>query len=237
MKKSLYLLSVVVSGLLSSSALALTPIGPPVATLKRGQFATGFSYSHSKFDIEGTVLGLSLTIEDVEVETYMVNLLFGLDESFELQFDLGASMGEYDEFGSSGDFAGGFGLKTTFAEQDKVKWGAAFMMHWYEANGSGVTLGIPWTEEDDWTEIQIALGPSYKDGPLCLYGGPLLHFIDGDAEGTIAGIPISGDIEQDSIFGGFVGANVDLSKNITFGIEYQITGSSQAIGASIHFAF
>jgi len=239
MKKSLYLLCVVVvfSGLLCSSALALTPIGPPVATLDRGQFATGFSWAHSKFDLEGTVLGLSVTVEDIELDTYMANLFFGLDDAVELQIDIGASRYDDDAFTSSGDFAGGFGVKTTFAKQDKLKWGAAFMMHWFEASGSGVTLGIPWTEKDDWTEIQIAVGPSYEDGALRLYGGPFLHFIDGEAEGTIAGVPVSGDFEEDSSFGGFVGANVELSNNITLGVEYQITGSAQAVCASIRFAF
>lgn len=41
MKTLLYLLSIIVAFLLSSSAQALTPIGPPVATLDRGQFAAG----------------------------------------------------------------------------------------------------------------------------------------------------------------------------------------------------
>ena len=238
MKKLLYLLSVIVlSGLLSSSALALTPIGPPVATLDRGQFAAGFGYSHSKGDFKAKVLGFSFTVEDVELDTYMANLLFGLDEAVELQIDLGATNYDDGDMSSSGDFAGGFGVKTTFAKQDKLKWGVAFAMHWFEASDSGVTLGIPWTEKDDWTEIQIALGPSYEDGPLRLYGGPFLHFIDGDAEGTIAGIKVSGDFEEDSNFGGFLGAQVDISDNTTLGIEYQQTGSADVIAASILFRF
>ena len=35
----------------------------------------------------------------------------------------------------------------------------------------------------------------------------------------------------------YVGANVDLSENITLGLEYQLTGSANAIGASILFRF
>lgn len=45
MKLKWYLLVVViVAGLLNSPALAMTPIGPLVATLDKGQFAAGFSY-------------------------------------------------------------------------------------------------------------------------------------------------------------------------------------------------
>ena len=111
------------------------------------------------------------------------------------------------------------------------------MAHWYKVADSGEIAGIPYTEEDRWSEIQIALGPSYEDGKWRLYGGPFLHFIDGEGDLTVGGIDISGDFEQESIFGGFVGANVDLSENITLGLEYQLTGSANAIGASILFRF
>ena len=239
MKKSLYLLCFVfvLPGLLNSNSLALTPIGSPLATLDRGQFAAGFGYAYSKGEWEGHVFGLTVTVEDIELDTYMANLCFGLDDAVELQIDLGATTYDDGDMTSSGDFAGGVGLKITFAEHDKVKLGSAFMIHWYEASDSGVTLGIPWTENDDWTEIQIAVGPSYENGRLRLYGGPFLHFIDGDADGTIAGFPVSGDFEEESNVGGFVGAQLDLDDNTRLGIEYLFTGSDYGIGASIRFAF
>ena len=239
MKKSLYLLSVVVvvSGLLSSSALALTPIGPPVATLDRGQFAAGSGYCFSKSDIEAHALGISVIAKDQEVTTYMANLLFGLDDAVELQIDLGASRYDDGDGNTSDDFAGGFGVKTTIAKQDKLKLGLAFMMHWFEASPSGESLGVPWSEEDEWTEIQIAIGPCYEDGPLCLYGGPFLHFIDGEGDANVGGFEFSGDLKEDSNFGGFVGAQLDLNDNTTLGIEYLSTGSAYGIGASIRFAF
>jgi len=237
MKRTFYLLVVVAACLLSSSAQALTPIGPPVATLDRGQLAAGFGYGHSKGDVVAHAFGFKFKVEDIEVDTYMANIFLGLDDAVELQIDLGATLYDAVEMSSSGDFAGGFGVKTTFAKSDKIKWGAAFSMHWFEASGSGVTLGTPWTEEDTLTEIQVAVGPSYKDGLWRLYGGPFLHFIDGEAKGTIAGVPISGDFKEDSNFGGFLGLMVDLNDNTAFGIEYQQTGSANFLGGSIRFAF
>lgn len=218
-------------------ALGLTPIGPPVATLDKGQFAAGFGYSQSTGDIKVSAFGLSAIVEDVEVDTYLVNLLYGFAEDIELQIDLGASSYNDNVLSSSGDFAGGFVLRSTFGKSEKVKWGVASSMHWYEASGSGVYLGIPWTEKDTWTEIQIAVGPSYTENRFCLYGGSFLHFIDGEAEGTIAGVPFSGDFEEDSNFGGFVGAQIEIAKNTYLGIEGQATGSAEAVGVSILWRF
>lgn len=238
MKNVLYLLCiVVVAGLLSSSAQALTPIGPPAATLDKGQFAAGFDYTQSKTDIEISGYGITAIVPDCELNTKMANLVFGISKDLELQIDLGTSSYEEDDVSSSGDFAWGFVLRSTFAQQDKVKWGVATSAHWYEASGSGVDFGIPWTETDNWCELQFAVGPSYSDKRFCLYGGPFLHFIDGEAKGTFAGIPISADFEQDSIFGGFIGARIEFAENMELGFEYLNTGSAQAVGLNIRFRF
>jgi len=238
MKNVLYLLCiVVVAGLLSSSAQALTPIGPPAATLDKGQFAAGFGYSHWKGDFEVSALGYTAIAKDIEVGSYLANLVYGINANWELQIDLGVSETEYQGFESTGDFTGGFVLRSTFAQTDKLKWGTASSVHWYTARAGGVDFGIPWTEKDEWMEIQLAVGPCYKDGRFCLYGGPFLHFVDGEGEATIAGISFSGDIEQDSIFGGFVGARIEIAENTELGFEYLMTGSIQAVGASILFRF
>ena len=47
----------------------------------------------------------------------------------------------------------------------------------------------------------------------------------------------AGDFEEDSVFGGFVGTRIDLDQNAVLGIEYQLTGSAQAIGASVAWRF
>ena len=238
MKILLYLFSVVVVAcLLSSSALALTPIGPPAATLDEGQFAAGFGYSFSQVDVKVNLLGLTATVKDTEVETCLANMIYGLAPSWEIQVDVGSSYSETDGNKSKGDFAWGVDVKNTFWEREKTKWGAAIMAHWYQASGSGVTLGVPWQEEDKWTEIQFAIGPTYKEGAWCLYGGALLHFIDGEGEATIAGVRVSGDIEQDSMFGGFIGVQVDVAANAVLGVELQITGSAHAIGAGMLWRF
>lgn len=220
---------VVLFDLLSSSVLALTPLGPPVVTLDKGEYAIGFGYSQSKSDMEAHMYGSTFAIEDVELDAYMVNFIFGLNENVEFQIDLGISDYDYDNFSSSDDFAGGFAIKTTLSKSDKIEWGAAFTMHWYEANSSKLITGMPWTEEAKWTEIQVAFGPSYKNGVLRLYGGPFLNWVDGDAKVMVGNVDVSGEIQHESIFGGFVGTQFDVTDNAVLGFEYQLTSSGDAI--------
>jgi len=221
----------------AGQALGLTLIGPPAATLDEREYAAGFSYCKSQEDIEVTALGVTVTDKDVKVDTYMANMMLGLGQGWELQVDLGVSETEYYDLESTEDFTVGFAVKKTFWEREKIKWGAALAIHGYRASESGVELGVPWTEEDKWHEVQIAVGPSYNDGTWCLYGGPFLHFIRGGYDLSEDGVDVSGDFEEDSMVGGFVGVQVDLGKNAKMGFEYQRTGSADAIGASILFRF
>lgn len=239
MKKLLCLLCVAVAaGLLSSSARAMAPIGVPAASLDSLQFAAGIGFSRSVMDVEFEILGINVTSEDNELETYMANLIWGLDKSWEFQIDLGLSEAEYEDgSSSSGDFACGFGLKTTWVERGKLKVGSAVTLHFYESHTSGYDLGVLWSEENDWIELKIAVGPSYDFGSVCLYGGPFLHFIDGQADVTISGFEFSDDFEQDDIFGGFAGAQFDLSETSSAFIEYQMTGSASAIAGGIVWRF
>ena len=239
MKSVLYLLSVVVvvAGLLSSSAQALTPFGVPAATLEKGQFATGFGYSHSNMDIVVPVLWFDIVVPDNKVDTYLANLVFGAHENWELQFDIGLSKAKREDEGSSSDFTGGFGIRNTLYKQDKFAFGSVFAIHFYEASSSGYDFGVDWKETDKWIEIQVALGPSFTSNRWTLYGGPFLHWIDGEADYDENGFSMTEDFEQDNIFGGFVGAKINVAKNTDIGFEYQNTGSAYALSFNILFRF
>ena len=237
-KWKLLVIVLIVAVLLSSVSWALTPIGIPAATLKQDQFAAGFSFSHTKMDVEVSALGFTATSEDNEVDTYMANLVFGAHENWEFLIDLGVSSSEYDDGSSSnGDFAGGFGVRTTWFQEDKFKLGSVVTVHFYEASTSGFDYGVSWQETDKWTEVQIAVGPSYDFGRGRLYGGPFLHIIDGTGDYSENGFSFSGDIEQEDMFGGFVGANIDVGEQATLGIEYQMTGSANAFALSVLWKF
>lgn len=217
----------------AGQAFALAPIGPTVATLKPGQFAAGFAICKSEVDMVVNSPGDKFTLKDQGVTTYMANLLYGLDEDWELQIDLGVSDTHFEYGEQETDFAGGFVLRTTFAKTDKVKWGIVSSVHWYHIESGGYYDERSWQETDKWSEVQIAVGPTYTEDRWCLYGGPFLHFINGDAKGTVDDVTVSADFEEDSMFGGFVGARMEITKNTALGIEYLMTGSAQAVGLSL----
>ncbi len=158
----------------------------------------------------------------------------------------------------------GFGSKVTFCQWDKLKLGGLFQATWARSESdktqslsSGGVNGFP----DPFTlshsvdvkiiEIQIALGPTYQlNEKVSFYGGPFLHIVDGKVEGdysesgTAPGpstldyhADYSYDIDKSSIFGGYVGLQVDLDTNLAFNIEYQHTAYADALGLNLLWVF
>ena len=219
--------------LMCSQAFGLTLMGPPMAELEQGQKSVGFDFSYSKMDIKVSAFGLSGTFEDVESSTYLVNLGYGINDSWDAFLRLGLTDIEYEDFDGSSEFAYGFGTKVTFSQQDSLSWGGLFQITWSEADDT--VLGIK--DEIDYYEMQIAVGPTYKMEGLSIYCGPFLHFIDGDIKESGPGYSITGDLEQESEFGGYVGLNAELAENTDWQIEFQITGDAYAICTGIGWRF
>lgn len=102
--------------------------------------------------------------------------------------------------------------------------------------------------------MHIAFGPTYQlTKSISLYGGPFFHFIDGRIKGkynesgvfAVMPTPISFDyrsdyrydIDESSIFGGYLGAQIDVAKDISFNIEYQHTAFADALGMNLLWRF
>jgi len=250
MEKRILLLVVFLmgAGLWSSSALALAPMGPPMASLEQGQFSAGVDYSFSEMDIEISGYGLTWTEKDIETNMIFANFGYGIAPNLEAFVRLGAANADFEGFSGDTQFAYGFGTKATFAQAGDLIWGGLFQMSWLNSEDSISTAidgsTFTGTAEIDALEIQIAVGPTYKMDGLSIYGGPFLHYIDGDFDlsGTITG-PLDGsgsvsfDIEQESEFGGYIGALFDLAQNTSCYVEYQFTGDASAIGAGIVWRF
>ena len=244
MKNVMYLLSVVVvvAGLLSSSALALTPLGPPKAGLKREQHSLGFVFASSEMDLEVSGYGLSETLPDIESKTYLARLGYGLSDGCELYTLVGLSDSSAEGFDGSSELAWGFGTKLTVAEKDSVTWGVVFQMVSLSSEGSvsGDVPGFGWQTIDldiQVFDIQIAFGPTYTQEGFSIYGGPFLHFVDGDFEVSLLGESGTADIEQKSEFGGYIGAQLDLAESSSLFIEYQMTGDASAIAGGLVWRF
>jgi opacity protein-like surface antigen len=266
MKKRLLLVAVVlmVVALAGSAALALAPMGPPTPGLKKGEFRVGFDYAYSEMDIKGSwsddviaaedYLGVKLPrkFKDTQSNIFAANLGYGLMDGWEAFARLGAANLKNDDWEFSGDygFLYGFGTKVTWAKQENLDWGALFQINWLK---SKETFTYTVDDEDvdvDFKvkayEIQIALGPTWKaSDALSIYGGPFLHFLSGDVDASVAGTSLSlADIKQDSVFGGYVGAQLNIKPNPTevtnscylFG-ELQFTGAGWAFGTGIGYKF
>ena len=158
-------------------------------------------------------------------------------------FPDGATPDNYKGFDGSFGLAWGFGTRATFWQDDEVCWGGLFQVTWLEPGDSSISLsGDPvfsGTAEIEIWEVQIAVGPTWRvDDNFRLYGGPFLHFVNGDLDlsgrtvvmGSDISVETSGDIEEESQLGGYAGAHLDVDENTSCYIECQLTGDAWAIG-------
>jgi len=212
--------------LMCSQAFGLTFMGPPMAKLEQGQKSVGFNLSYSEMDLEEKWEGGSETLKDVESSSYLANLGYGVSDGWDFFVRLGFTDIECDDFHFNGspEFAYGFGTKVTFAQQNSMALGGLFQILWSESDDDILGIDV----EIDYYEIQLAVGPTFNFDGLSIYGGPFLHFVDGEIKSTILGE--KSDIEQESEIGGYIGIGATLSEDTDINLEYQFTGDAQAIG-------
>ena len=257
------------------AAFALGTMGPPTAGLKQEDFKIGADYSHSKMDLEfneGTYVEYldgwfdasgtksDLKLKDIKINTVYVNIGYGVTDNFEVFLRLGGTNAKFggstfwpsgDEFDSNTDFAIGGGIKATFYEEDKLKIGGLIQVGWSELDGAIRPKEWPVADDTvqfDLTHVQIAVGPSYElTERVSIYGGPFLHFVQGDWEDVYNEIdPITGGlltskyswtVEEDSCFGAYIGTQMEITENSTFLIEYQHTAAADTVGTSMAVKF
>lgn len=199
--------------------------------------------------------GASVDIEDdFESDMIFANLGYGVSDKLEVFGRLGMADLGAEHFSSNQEFAWGLGAKATFYEEAALKLGALIQMTWGSAEDEmteeffGEEIDLSY--EIDWYEIKIAVGPSYElmEG-VSVYGGPFYHMFRGDldADGSVQvegegdpvdlGASLSVDLEEQSQFGGYIGAQIDLAENIPLCVEYQLTGDADIFGAGLVYRF
>jgi len=220
---------------LCSPAYALSFMGPATTELAQGQYSLGLDYTYSEMDVELSGYGSSWT-EEIETNMLFTNLSYGNTNGWEVFLRLGLANVEADDFDGDNEFAYGLGTKATLGNYSGLDWGVLFQIGWFEGDdtvtgflpGYGVVTA---DQEVEAYEIQIALGPTYDGGNYKIYGGPFFHLVDGDYDFDIPGVASgSFDIEEESVFGGYIGTSIELPSNSDIGVEFQFTGDAQAIG-------
>lgn len=197
------------------------------------------------------------TIEDLKSNKFYTNLGFGLVDQWEVFIRLGAGDVRPDKSNNSANVAGyignsdygfalGGGTKMTFweSEDGKLALGALAQIGWtsVDFNEIDTVVGYSVATEIDLLEVQIAFGPTFRpiEG-VSFYGGPFFHIVSGEADldGTILGVPatLSVDLEQESIFGGYVGAQVDIGEHLSLHVEGQFTGDASAVATGVALKF
>lgn len=250
-----------VVGMISSAALAVAPIGPPVASLAEGQYAVGLGYAMADLEVE--IQGAGPTAgrrgwQNAEAQGYFAKLGYGISDTWCAGVTLGMSgvEADADELPATGkDFDGDdkftFGIATKKTLHDNgadTKWGVAlqFMKGGSKdrinqattfGNGAiGGVGGITGTMDIDWYLAQLAMGPSIQVNPdVCVYGGPFLMFVEADLRINSTGFSAESEVSEKVQLGGFVGTVINLGGNAGLNIELLLT--AEAWGAGIGAMF
>lgn len=214
---------------------ALTFMGPATTDLERGQARIGAEYSTGEADVSvsGSILPGTTTSDDIDIDALLARLSAAPFENIELYLRLGmAEVGDLDE-----DLAWGAGVKVTVFDSEPLPWGVLFQVAHFQGDDKETAGPIVIESDLDVYEYQIAVGPSYRVGNVCVYGGPFLHFIDGDLDLKALNQKVTLDIEQESEFGGYVGLAADVVANLSVNIEGQFTSDADLFAASVSIKF
>ncbi len=204
-------------------------------------------------------------VQDLTSNIILGQLGYGVSENLDLFVSLGVSDAQDDLKESTagaypGDkytgldagfgFAWGFGARATFLEDGDVSWGGLVQVLWENPGDADISLSpeppalpnrLTGDADLELREIQVAVGPSLQLEGVCVYGGPFLHFVEGDIEASVSGLDASGvppleqvelseDINEESAFGVYAGLQGEASENTSWYAEYRMTGDAWGIG-------
>lgn len=198
----------------------------------------------------------SWKIKHFTTDVVTANIGYGFTNELEVFLRLGAIRNE-DTKGTvidspakyEGDtgFDYGFGAKATLWQQDNLKLGGIAQFSWAKPGGKtkvnwGGETGV-WSYSTDIKVItaQIAVGPTYKlADDVSIYGGPFIQYIDGnislkgsDPTNPTYSEKYSADIRQQNYFGGFIGMQLEFTKDAPFNIEWQHTATDDAFAMNL----
>jgi hypothetical protein len=177
--------------------------------MAQGQFGIGLDYSHT----------------DADLDTYFARLIYGVSDRAEVAGRVGFS--DWDD--GDQDVAWGMASKITFAPSESIDWGFLFQMtvfSWEQVFVWSTPTGYGYMVDDVYVyEFRGALGPNAKMGDLSIYGGPMLIFV-------------TGDVEDDTEFGGYAGVSWQIDgSNTSLAAEYQITEDVETFGIGLIHRF
>lgn len=196
---------------LTTTAFALDPLGPPVASQEKDKPVVGLGYLYSEMDLHAdsmtveTPLGNlqlpSTEIKAIKMNKFYANLTSTLGENYDIFLRLGIMNANPDK-GKNRDNLGGYisdsdygfifggGFKTTLYQSmnGKTKWGLLGQLSYASLDFDKKIYSVNGSDASlsanvNMLEIQLATGPTYQvTDKISIYGGPFLHFVKGEAE-------------------------------------------------------
>ena len=205
-------------------------------------------------ELLGSGPAASQTISGFEVNTLYATIGYGVFENCEAFLRMGAANATFgdslwdegEDYDSNIDFAIGAGIKMNFYKGFDWKIGGVIQINRAELDGkldsSSWIIPQPQLVDISTTEIQIAIGATYMySSRLSIYGGPFAHFISGDFDFQFNRVTdeffdvgeFSWEINEGPIYGGYLGAQYELSQNIAANIEFQNSSDATVFGLSL----
>jgi hypothetical protein len=205
-------------------------------------------------ELLGSGTAASQTISGFEVNTLYACIGYGVFENCEAFLRMGAANATFgdslwdegEDYDSDIDFAIGAGIKANFYKEFNWKIGGVIQINQVELDGkldsSSWAIPQPQIVDISTSEIQIAIGATYLySRRLSIYGGPFAHFISGDFDFQFNRVTedffdvgeFSWEINEGPIFGGYLGAQINLSRNNSANVEYQHSSDADVFGASL----
>jgi hypothetical protein len=248
MQKKFLLLAVLFMGVvISTTAFAIDPMGPPAATIDKGGWGIGINYSYTDADMSRRMTSWSDGSEDVDIEMHrtFADLLFGASDNVTLFVGAGAGSMEWDKIsgrkyaweGDDGDWdlIWRAGVKATLSESDNVSWGFVGSYSSGKLSGSQKESGGDHGGYEITTnEFQFAIGPTVRvSDSVSIYGGPFIDIVSGTWSDNIWGYRNRKTYESQDYWGGYLGTAIEISKNSCFNVEGMLTREGWAVGAGV----
>ncbi len=245
------------------------PLGPPKATLTQGQPSLGIEYLYGNMDLKSfgtpflpevfspTTEASRINLNDVVFNKISGIVGYGLSDRLEIFGRFGVAAVDVDNGANADHFGGligssdfdffvGGGARATIFEWENISVGVLaqvsvvqlerFNDYSVDYFGDPVTV----SSELTMTEVQLAFGPTWNcTENFSIYGGPFLHFVDGNLDRTAVyqdnNYPDRLDISERGVWGGYIGATVLFCKspNINCNVEFQASESGYGVAIQL----